>query len=260
MTTFLAVRHTPRRGGVGPRRARSPPPRRHASRPTVATIVHGVLVEPRRSASLVALGFIAGGLGCRRLARRGPRGRRRPASPSSASGCSPPSSCAPRAARTASPPRSCVAAYFLRGIGDALGTPSADGLHMTQRVAELALADRLGPGDGGLHRRTGSPRCCSTSPRRRLIAAVFLLQARRDTGRACSPGRAGRADARASLSGSLGARLAAAVADRRRLGVGGAPRRLLAGTLGSVVSPATHEPIRAMQRIVRRARPGGHGR
>ena len=52
------------------------------------------------------------------------------------------------------------AAYIVRGLGDALGTPSADGLQRDRGLAELDLTDRLGRTHRRVHARTISPRCC----------------------------------------------------------------------------------------------------
>lgn len=95
-------------------------------------------------------------------------------------------------------------AYLARGIGDAFGTVSADGL-----VVESAWPSWLSPIGWGLatHPFTGNdatPLLLNGALAVVLTASACLLQVIRDSGASVFGARAGRANARATLSGSLG--------------------------------------------------------
>jgi ABC-2 type transport system permease protein len=255
MSTFLAVRHSRAEEESG--RAEligSTPAARTA--PTVATIVYGVLVNLILGL-LVALGFTAGGLDA---VGSLVAGLATAATGIAFLGVGLLAAQFMRTSRGANGVASAlvVAAYIFRGIGDALGTPSADRLHVTP--AWWSWISPIGWGQA-TQAYTGNrlaPLLLSLALAAACLVAVFLLQARRDSGASLLAGGVARADARASLSGSL------ALAWRLQWptvvgwAIGGAFGGLLAGTLGRVVSQAsTADP--AMQRIVRGLVPGGHG-
>lgn len=201
MSTFLAVRHT--RGDEETGRAEliaSTP----ASRllPTTATVIHGLLVnavlglaiavafllsglEPQGAfvagAAIAACGvvFLATGLVFAQLFR---------------------SSRAANAAGVAA----VIAAYFVRGIGDAAGEPSDDGLHRTPLwiswLSPIGWAQRT----GAFAEDDLAPLLISLGFAAVLVALVYAFQSARDSGASVLPGLRGRDHAGPLLSGSLG--------------------------------------------------------
>lgn len=93
-------------------------------------------------------------------------------------------------------------AFVLRGFGDAAGTPSADGLSMTSAwpswLSPIGWAQHV----GAFTANDLTPLLLNLGLAVALLVAVFALQSRRDLGASLLVGRPGRADARASLSGS----------------------------------------------------------
>ncbi|WEO77569.1 hypothetical protein BJQ94_00470 [Cryobacterium sp. SO2] len=95
-------------------------------------------------------------------------------------------------------------AYVLRALGDAGGTPAADGFSLTS-----AWPSWLSPIGWGQHTRaftenSAGPLALDLVAAAVLVAVALLLQSRRDTGSSVFAERPGRAAAAARLSGSLG--------------------------------------------------------
>jgi ABC-2 type transport system permease protein len=126
----------------------------------------------------------------------------------------------------------------MRGLGDALGTPASDGVHMTaawpswfspigwEQQTAAFTANRPAPLLLGI----GFAAVCAI--------AVFALQSRRDSGASLLPEGAGRRDAGPLLSGSFG--LAWRLHWPTLIGwcVGGAAIGVLAGWLAKLVQQA----------------------
>jgi ABC-2 type transport system permease protein len=201
MNTFLSVRHSraEEESGRAELLASTPAGR---TLPTVATIIYGALVNVVNGL-FVALAFLAGGLD---------------AKGSFVAGCATAAvgltflavglfaAQLMRTSRGANgvAAAAVIAAYFIRGIGDALGTPSADHLHMT--VAWWSWASPIGWGQQTLayDANTLTPLLLNLALTAALLSLVFVLQAQRDSGASLLAGRLGRVDARTSLSTSLG--------------------------------------------------------
>ena len=238
MSTFLAVRHTRQDEEQGRAEAIAATP---AGRilPTTATVVHGVLanlglglfialallangLEPAGSfvwglAILVSgLAFLAFGLFAAQLFRTS-RG---------ANGLS---------------VTFVLAAYLLRGIGDAAGTPSDDLLHVTPAWPSWLSPIGYGQFTGAYVENDLAPLLVPLGFAAALTALVFGLQAVRDQGASLVAGRAGRATAGPVLSSSFG------LAWKLNLGIllswtaGGIATGLLATSLSSVVNQAATE-------------------
>jgi ABC-2 type transport system permease protein len=131
-----------------------------------------------------------------------------------------------------------LAAFFLRGVGDALGTPSQDGLHMTSAwpswLSPIGWAQHVDAfGDNRL-----APLGLHLALFAVTIAAVFALQTRRDLGASLLAGRPGRTTASRSLSSSFG--LAWRLQTPSIIGwvMGGLACGLFAGSLSSLVEKA----------------------
>lgn len=151
-----------------------------------------------------------------------------------------------------------VAAYIFRGIGDALGTPSADRLHVTPTWWSWISPIGWGQATQAYTGNRLAPLLLSVALAVVCVVVVFLLQARRDSGASLLAGGAARTDARGTLSSSLGLAWRLQWPTVVGWAIGGAFGGLLAGTLGRVVSQAsTADP--SMQKIVRGLVPGGHG-
>lgn len=128
-----------------------------------------------------------------------------------------------------------VLAFLLRGIGDSTGTVFGDGTHVRSAwptwLSPIGWGEQFAPYTADDLR----PLLLQLGLAAVLVLAVFALQSVRDTGAGIIPERAGRADAAAMLSGTLG--LAWRLQWPTVLGwaLGGALTGLLAGSLGSVV-------------------------
>ena len=241
MSTFLAVRHSRAEEEAGRAELISSTPAARTA-PTVATILHGVLAN-LALAALVALGFIAAGLepvgsvvtglaagatgvvflGVALLAAQFMR--------------------SPRGANSISVALVLVA-FFLRGVGDALGTPSADGLHMTSAwpswLSPIGWAQHVDAfGSNNL-----TPLLLHVALAALTVVAVFALQARRDTGASIFAGRPGRATASRSLSSSFGLAWRLQTSSLIGWAIGGAACGLFAGSLSAlVVTAAESSPV-----------------
>ncbi|WP_223693298.1 ABC transporter permease [Leifsonia poae] len=233
MSTFLAVRHSRAEEETGRAELVASTP---AARilPTVATLVHGVIANVLL-ALFTALGFMAAGL---------------PAAGSFVAGAATGGAGIAFLAvglllaqlmmtsRGANGFASAVVvlAYLFRGIGDATGTVTADGTHMISSWPSWLSPIGWGEQTAAYTANDGRPLLLDLGLAVVLMAIVFALQSVRDSGAGLIPERAGRRDARATLSGPLG--LAWRLQWPTILGwtVGGLFTGLLAGALGSVVS------------------------
>ena len=201
MSTFLAVRHTRAEEEQGRAELVGATPAGRVL-PTVATVIHGVLANVVLGLA-VAVAFIGGGLEATGSVVAG--------AAASAAGIAFLSIglVAAQLFRTSRGANALsvaivLGAYVVRGIGDAAGTPSADGLHMTP-----AWPSWLSP--IGWSQRTGAyaendplPLLLSIGLATVLIALVFAFQSVRDSGASILPGLAGRPHAGRILSSSFG--------------------------------------------------------
>lgn len=201
MSTFLAVRHT--RGDEEQGRAElveSTPAGRTA--PTVATVLHGVLANTALGIA-VALAFVLSGL---------------PIDGSAVAGVAVASTgiaflaiglVAAQLFRTSRGANAfgvgvVLAAYLVRGLGDALGESSDDGLVRTPAwpslLSPIGWAQRTEP----YAANDLTPVLLLLGLAAILIGLVFAFQAVRDSGASLLPEMHGRAHAGPLLSGSLG--------------------------------------------------------
>jgi ABC-2 type transport system permease protein len=258
MSTFLAVRHTRAEEESGRAELVAAT---QASRvtPTVATIVHGVIANIL-VAVVVALGFISTGL---------------PADGSFVAGAAVGgagiaflavglfTSQLMSTSRGANGLAAAIVvlAYFLRGIGDAIGTVKPDGVHMVSGWPSWLAPIGWGEQMDAWGTNTWWPLLLDLAFAAAVIAVVFLLQSQRDTGASMLAERSGRADARPALNGPLG------LAWRLQWGTivgwaaGGAATGALAGALGSVVSSslANDPTLASMRKALATIGSGGSG-
>lgn len=232
MSTFLAVRHT--RGDEESGRAElvwsTPAGRR---RPTVATIVHGVLANVALAAC-TALALSLTGLPLRGSLLVG-----------AAAG-----SCgvaflgvglvAAQLVRTSRGANALavwvlVAAFLIRGVGNAAGTPSDDLAHMTSSwpawTSPFGWAEQTRPFDADLL----WPALLGLGVGLGLAVASVALQSRRDIDAAFVADRPGRIAARASLASPHALVWRLTRGSITGWAIGGAVTGLLATTLGGVV-------------------------
>ncbi|WP_448002583.1 ABC transporter permease [Agromyces bauzanensis] len=201
MSTFLAVRHTRGDEEAGRAELVAATP---ASRmlPTTATVLHGVLANAVIGLG-VAVAFVVSGLDV---------------SGSFVAGAAV-AACgvaflsiglvfaqlfrASRAANAAGV-AAVIAAYFVRGIGDAAGEPSADGLHRTPLwiswLSPIGWAQRT----GAFAENDLAPLLIALVFAVLLVALVYVFQSVRDSGASVLPGLRGRDHAGPLLSGSFG--------------------------------------------------------
>ena len=236
MSSFLAVRHSRAEEESGRAELVAATPAARTA-PTVAALLHGLLANLVLGAA-VAAALAAGGM---------------PVAGSAVSGCAVAAvgvaflsvgllaaqfARTSRGANTLGVAAVCLA-FLLRGVGDALGTPSADGTAMTS-----AWPSWLSPFGWGQHVFAYSdddpaPLLLNLALAAGCSAAVLVLQAQRDSGASLLPGRPGRAAAPPRLRSSfaLGWRLhwPTLVA----WCAGGAAFGLFAGGLSGVVVQAT---------------------
>jgi ABC-2 type transport system permease protein len=151
-----------------------------------------------------------------------------------------------------------TAAYLFRGIGDALGMPSTDRLHVTPAWWSWLSPIGWGQRTQAFDANTLLPLLLDLALAAASIAVVFVLQARRDSGASLITGRAGRATARRTLSGSLGLTWRLQWPTIIGWCVGGALFGLLAGVLSKAVSEMVGVNA-TLQRTVASLVPGGHG-
>jgi ABC-2 type transport system permease protein len=201
MSTFLAVRHT--RGDEEQGRAElveATPAGR--TLPTVATVVHGLLANVLLGIA-VALAFGLSGL---------------PVDGSATAGAAVGATglvffavglVAAQVFRTSRGANGfsvavVLAAYLVRGIGDALGESSEDGLTRTaawpSRLSPIGWAQRTEP----FTANDLVPLLLSLGVAAGLVGVVFAFQSARDSGASILPDAQGRAAAGPLLSGSLG--------------------------------------------------------
>ena len=249
MSNFLAVRHTRTEEESGRAELVGSTPAARLT-PTTATIVHGVLANVAL-AVLVALAFIVAGLN--------PAGSLLAGAAAAATGVaflgvgllSAQFFRSPRAANSVSV-TVVLGAFLLRGIGDALGTPAADGLHLTS-----AWPSWLSPIGWGQHvdaygTNTPLPLLLHLALTLAAIGAVYALQSRRDSGASLLAERAGRATAPRSLSTSLGLAWRLHWPSIVGWAIGGAACGLFAGSLSTLVrqaassTPALGETLTSM--------------
>ncbi|UOQ90646.1 ABC transporter permease subunit [Agromyces endophyticus] len=201
MSTFLVTRHTRAEEEQGRAELIAATPAGRV-KPTVATLVHGVLANlvlglvvalaligagldaegswvTGAAMASVGIAFVAIGLFCAQLFRtsRGANG-----------------------AGVAV----VVGAYLLRGIGDAAGTPSDDLLHVTPAWPSWLSPIGWGQATGAYVENDLWPLLLALGVSAVLVVIVFALQAVRDQGASLLPGRKGRASASWALSSSFG--------------------------------------------------------
>ena len=201
MSTFLAVRHTRGDEEAGRAELVAATP---ASRvlPTTATVIHGVLANAVLGAA-VAVAFIASGLDAAGSLVAG--------AAIAASGVAFLSvglvfaqlfrtSRAANGAGVAT----VIAAYFVRGIGDAAGEPSDDGLHRTPLWISWLSPIGWGQRTGAFAENALTPLLLTLGFAAVLVVLVYVFQSARDSGASVLPGVRGRDHGGPLLSGSLG--------------------------------------------------------
>lgn len=244
MSTFLAVRHTRQEEEQGRAEAVAATP---AGRilPMTATVVHGVLANVALglfiALALVANGldvggsfvwgiattvsgvaFLAFGLFAAQLFRTS-RG---------ANGLS---------------VTFVLAAYLLRGIGDAAGTPSDDLLHVTPAWPSRLSPIGYGQFTGAYVENDLTPLLIPLAFAAALIALVFGLQAVRDQGASLLAGRPGRASARPLLSSSFGLAWRLNTSILLSWTAGAIATGLLATSLSSVIDQAATDAPQVLE-------------
>ncbi|MDQ1581380.1 MAG: polyether ionophore transport system permease protein [Microbacteriaceae bacterium] len=255
MNTFLAVRHTRAEEEFGRAELVGSTPAARTT-PTVATVVYGIFVNlalglgvalfftvgTKDAAGSFVVGLATAGAGIAFL------------------GVGLLSAQFMRTSRGANglAAAAVTAAYLFRGIGDALGTPSTDRLHVTPAWWSWLSPIGWGQRTQAFDANTLLPLLLDLALAAASIAVVFVLQARRDSGASLIPGRAGRATARRTLSGSLGLTWRLQWPTIIGWCVGGALFGLLAGVLSKAVSEMVGVNA-TLQRTVASLVPGGHG-
>lgn len=249
MSTFLAVRHSRAEEESGRAELIASTPAARLT-PTTATLVHGVLAN-LALAALVGLAFIAAGLDATGSLLTG----------AAAGACgiaflgvgllAAQFFRSPRAANSVSVTM-VLGSFLLRGIGDALGTPAADGLHMAS-----AWPSWLSPIGWGQHvdaygANTPLPLLLQLALAVATVGAVYGLQARRDSGASLLVERPGRLTARRTLGTGLGLAWRLQWPSVIGWAIGGAACGLFAGSLSSLVrqaaesTPALGDTLTAM--------------
>jgi ABC-2 type transport system permease protein len=255
MNTFLAVRHTRAEEEFGRAELVGSTPAARTT-PTVATVVYGIFVNlalglgvalfftvgTKDAAGSFVVGLATAGAGIAFL------------------GVGLLSAQFMRTSRGANglAAAAVTAAYLFRGIGDALGMPSTDRLHVTPAWWSWLSPIGWGQRTQAFDANTLLPLLLDLALAAASIAVVFVLQARRDSGASLIPGRAGRATARRTLSGSLGLTWRLQWPTIIGWCVGGALFGLLAGVLSKAVSEMVGVNA-TLQRTVASLVPGGHG-
>ncbi|MDR5701436.1 ABC transporter permease [Agromyces aerolatus] len=232
MSTFLAVRHTRMEEEQGRAEFVASTPAGRAL-PTVATVVHGALANVVLGL-FVAVGWILAGLDARGAFVAG--------AAIAASGIvflalGLVVAQLFRTSRGANGAGVAIvlAAYLLRGIGDAAGTPSSDLIHVTPAWPSWVSPIGYGQFTGAFVDDDLRPLIVPLGFAALVIAGVFVLQAIRDQGASLLPERQGRAAARWTLSSSFGLVWRLTVPTLVAWAVGGAAAGLLATTLSSIV-------------------------
>ncbi|WP_345762917.1 ABC transporter permease [Diaminobutyricibacter sp. McL0608] len=154
-----------------------------------------------------------------------------------------------------------VLAYFLRGIGDSIGTVKPDGVHMVSGwptwLSPIGWGEQMDAWGGNVW----WPLLLDLAFAAAVIAVVFILQSQRDTGASLLAERAGRADARPSLNGPLGLAWRLQWPIVVGWAAGGVATGILAGSLGSVVSSsiANDPTLSSMRKALASIGSGGGG-
>ncbi|WP_438856062.1 ABC transporter permease [Agromyces sp. M3QZ16-3] len=201
MSTFLAVRHTraDEEQGRAELVAATPAAR---TLPTVATVVHGVLANVLLAIA-VAIAFMASGLDA---AGSSVAGLAVGATGVAFLGVGLVAAQLFRTSRSANALSVALvlAAYVVRGLGDALGEASDDGLSRTAAwpswLSPIGWAQRTEPFDAN----DLMPLLLSIGLAALLVGLVFVFQSARDSGASLLPGRPGRATAGPLLRGHVG--------------------------------------------------------
>lgn len=128
-----------------------------------------------------------------------------------------------------------VGAYLLRGIGDAAGTPSEDLLNVTPAWPSWLSPIGWGQATGAFVENDLTPLLIALGVAAVLVAIVFALQAVRDQGASLLPGRKGRATASRVLSSSFGLAWRLNAATLAAWAVGAAFAGLTASSLSGLV-------------------------
>jgi len=236
MSTFLAVRHSRAEEETGRAELIGSTP---ASRtlPMVATVIHGVLANLAVGV-LVALGFIGGGLG---VTGSWVTGAATAAVGISFLGIGLLVSQFARSARGANGASAAIlgVAFLLRGIGDALGTPSKDAQSMTSAWPSWLSPISWAQHTAAFSQNDLTPLLLNLALAVVCVVVVFTLQTQRDSGASLLAGRSARPDAPASLSGSFGLAWRLQWPVIVGWSLGGVACGLLAGGLSKVVAQLT---------------------
>ncbi len=235
MTTFLVVRHTRAEEESGRAELISSTPAARLA-PLVATVVHALLANLALGL-LVAVAFVATGLD---LPGSLLSGAAAAAVGVAFIGVALLAAQVLRSARAANSTSVTLvlAAFLLRGIGDALGTASSDGLRMTS-----AWPSWLSPIGWAQHvdafgSNTAIPLLLHLGLAVVTVGAAFAIQSRRDLGASIVAPRAGRAFARRDLGSSLGLAWRLQWPSVVGWAIGGAACGLFAGSLSPLVKDA----------------------
>jgi ABC-2 type transport system permease protein len=246
MSTFLAVRHTRQEEEQGRAEAIAATP---AGRilPTTATVVHGVLANLGLGL-LIAVALIANGLDATGSFVWG--------AAIAASGVAflAFGLFAAQLFRTSRAANGLsvafvLAAYLVRGIGDAAGTPSEDLLHVAPAWPSWLSPIGYGQFTGAYVENDLTPLLVPLGFAAALIAVVFGLQAVRDQGASLVAGRAGRATAGPVLSSSFGLAWRLNTAILLSWTAGGIATGLLATSLSSVINQAATDTPQVLETL-----------
>ena len=140
-----------------------------------------------------------------------------------------------------------LAAYLLRGIGDAAGTPSDDLLHVTPAWPSRLSPIGYGQFTGAYVENDLTPLLIPLAFAAALIALVFGLQAVRDQGASLLAGRPGRASARPLLSSSFGLAWRLNTSILLSWTAGAIATGLLATSLSSVIDQAATDAPQVLE-------------
>ncbi|WP_254703240.1 ABC transporter permease [Pseudarthrobacter sp. C4D7] len=129
-----------------------------------------------------------------------------------------------------------VLAYLLRGIGDATGTPGADGTTMTEGAASWFSPIGWGQQTFAFSGDRGWPLLLPAGLGVASLAAAWLILGARDTGASIWEARPGRANARRGLRSPVALALRLQAGSITGWGVSGLALGLLAGSLGKAIA------------------------
>ncbi|GAA2029546.1 exporter of polyketide antibiotics [Agromyces tropicus] len=247
MNTFLAVRHTRADEEQGRAELVAATPAGRVL-PTAATVVHGVLANVVLAVA-VAAAFAASGL---ELAGSAVTGFAVGATGVAFLGLGLVAAQLFRTSRSANALSVAlvIGAYVVRGIGDALGEASDDGLSRTAAwpswLSPIGWAQRTEP----FAANDLVPLVLSLGLAAACIGLVFVFQSARDSGASLLPGRAGRPSAGVLLSGPTGLAWRLSLGAIISWAIGAAVAGALATTLTPLVgrigadAPAIAETLR----------------